>query len=283
MVLAVVALGVAALAYGASAVLQAAAVARTSRADLTGLVTGLARDPRYLGGFALTAAGFLLSMVAVRALPLFAVQAGRASSLAVTAALAAAVLGTRLRRHELTALAGVALGLVAVAVSASPEGPAPVTDDVRWAALAGALVLTAVTLGLVRAEDSPRAGVSCAVVAGLCFGLLSLSARALGPVTLPGLLVDPSAYALALSGAAGLLAGALALRQGQVVVVTATLVATESVSGALWGVLVGDHTAPGMGTVATTGFLLTVGSALVLARFGTVEAAPTTAPAPALV
>jgi hypothetical protein len=90
----------AALCYGASAVFQAAAVARSGRTHLTGLLGGLARDPRYVVGLLLVATGFLLSVVAIRALPLFVVQAGRASSLGVTAVLATLMLGTRLHHRE---------------------------------------------------------------------------------------------------------------------------------------------------------------------------------------
>jgi drug/metabolite transporter (DMT)-like permease len=255
-------------------VLQAAAVARASRPGLTGLVGGLARDPRYAGGLALVGTGFLLSLIAIRDLPLFVVQAGRASSLAVTAVLATATLGTRLRRSEAGALAGVAAGLVAVSLAAAPAGPAAVPDGVRWAVLAAAGVLAALTLSSVRTLRSARGGPVLAVLAGCGFGLLSLGARVLGPVTVPGVLADPSAYAIALSGATGLLAGALALQRGSVVTVTTTMVATEAVLGSLLGVAVGDRPAPGMGGLAVAGFVVTVGSALMLSRFGALEASP---------
>jgi hypothetical protein len=127
------------------------------------------------------------------------VQAGRASSLGVTAALAALVLGVRLNRRESFALGGVAVGLVTVALAATPQGPAAVPDAVRWALLAGS-----------------------------CFALLALSARVVGPIALPGVLTDPSAYAAGVAGAAGLLAGALALQRGTVVAVTTAMVATEA-------------------------------------------------------
>src|SRR3954467_8788785 len=98
-VLSVLAVAGAALCYGASTVFQAAAVARSGRTDLTGLVGRLAVDVRYLSGLLLVALGFLLSVLAIRALPLFVVQAGRASSLGVTAVLATLALGIRLRRR----------------------------------------------------------------------------------------------------------------------------------------------------------------------------------------
>ena len=272
--LSVLAVAGAALCYGASAVLQAAAVARSGRADLTGLLGGLARDPRYLSGLLLVAAGFLLSVVAIRALPLFVVQAGRASSLAVTAALAALVLGSRLNRRESLALGGVAVGLVAVALAATPQGPAAVPGAVRWAVLVVALALAGLSVAAVRTRPSARTAALVAALAGSCFGLLALSARVLGPIALPGVLTDPSAYAAGLSGAAGLLAGALALQRGSVVPVTTTMVATEAALGSLLGLAVGDRPAEGLAWLAAAGFVVTVGSALLLARFGAPETGP---------
>lgn len=271
MLLAVTAVAGAALCYGASAVLQAAAVARSRRTDLTGLLGGLVGDPRYLGGLSLVAMGFLLSLVAIRALPLFVVQAGRASSLGVTAVLATVVLGTRLQRRETLALAGVAVGLVAVALAARPQGPADVPGAVRWAVLAAAVVLAALTVVASRTRPSARAAGLVAALAGSCFGLLALAARVLGPIAVPGVLADPSAYAVGVASAAGLVGGALALQRGTVVAVTTTMVATEAALGSLLGLTVGDRPAAGMAWLAAAGFVVTVGSALFLARFGAPE------------
>jgi hypothetical protein len=272
--LAVLAVAGAALCYGTSAVLQAAAVARSGRTDLTGLMGGLARDPRYLCGLLLVAGGFLLSVVAIRALPLFVVQAARASSLGVTAVLAAIVLGTRLHQREKLALCGVAAGLVAVALAATPQGPAAVPGAVRWAVLAAAVVLAGLTVAAARTRPSPQAAALVAALAGSCFGVLALAARVVGPIALPEVLADPSAYAGGVAAAAGLVAGALALQRGSVVAVTTTMVATEAVLGSLLGLAVGDRPAEGLGGLAVAGFAVTVGSALLLARFGAPESGP---------
>ncbi|TFV66977.1 UNVERIFIED_ORG: hypothetical protein E4P37_04455 [Bacillus sp. AZ43] len=272
MLLSVLAITGAALCYGASAVLQASAVARSARSDLPGLLGRLALDPRYLGGLLLVAAGFALSVVAIRALPLFVVQAGRASSLGVTAVLATVVLGSRLQRSERLALAGVAAGLVAVALAATPQGPASVPGAVRWAVLAAALGLLALVATAARTRPSPRSAALVAALAGTCFGLLALAARVLGPVALPAVLGDPSAWAAGLAAAGGLVAGALALQRGTVVAVTTTMVATEAAVGSLLGLAVGDRPAEGLAWLAAAGFVVTVGSALQLARFGAPEA-----------
>ena len=279
--LAVLAVAGAALCYGASAVFQASAVARNTRTDLTGLIGRLAGDPRYLCGLLLVAGGFLLSVVAIRALPLFVVQAGRASSLGVTAALASVVLGTRLQRREMVALGGVAAGLAAVALAATPQGPATVPSAVRWAVLGVALLLAALTVASSRTRPSPRSAALVAALAGSCFGILALAARVLGPISLPGVLTDPSAYAVGVAAAAGLVAGALALQRGSVVAVTTTMVATEALLGSLLGLAVGDRPADGMAWLATAGFLVTVSSALVLSRFGSADQTAPAGPGPA--
>jgi hypothetical protein len=272
MVLSVLAIAGAAVCYGASAVLQAAAVARSGRTDVGGLLGRLAVDPRYLVGLALVAAGFLLSVVAIRALPLFVVQAGRASSLGVTAVLAAVFLGSRLHRAEQLALGGVGVGLVAVALAAAPQGPAVVSVAVRWVVLAAAVLVVGSTVAASRSGPSPRAAGLLATLAGSSFGLLALAARVLGPVSLPDVLLDPSAYAAGIAGLGGLLGGALALQRGTVVAVTTTMVATEAAVGSLLGLLVGDRPAEGLGWLAAVGFVGTVGCALLLARFGVPDA-----------
>lgn len=262
----------AALCYGASVIFQAIGVERARSSALAGFVRGLAADSRYLTGMALTAAGFVLSLFAIRSLPLFVVQAGRASSLGVTAVLAALVLDARLRRREKAAVLGVVLGLVAVAGAAQEQGPAHVSDAVRWtilaAALAGATFIgLSARFGRGSARDRRPATV-LALVAGSCFGLLALCVRVLGPITLPDLLTDPSAYAGGVISLTGLVGSALALQRGHVVAVTTTIVATEAVLGSMLGVAVGDRPADGRAWLAVLGFAVTIVCALLLARFG---------------
>jgi hypothetical protein len=95
-------------------------------------------------------------------------------------------------------------------------------------------------------------------------------------------LADPSVYAIGLSGVTGLVAGALALQRSSVVTVSTAMVATEAVVGSLLGVAVGDRPAAGMAGLAAAGFVVTVGSAMLLARFGAPAAvSPATDPEPA--
>ena len=139
---------------------------------------------------------------------------------------------------------------------------------VRWAVLAAAVGLGGLTLAAARTRPSAGTAGLIAALAGSCFGLLALAARVVGPITFPGVLTDPSAYAAGVAGAAGLVSGALALHRGTVIAVTTTMVATEATCGSLLGLAVGDRPVDGLAWLAAAGFVVTVGSARMLSRFG---------------
>lgn len=270
-----VAVAGAALCSGTAAVLQASAVARLPRAtSVSGsFVLRLARSPRYLAALGLIAVGFGLSFVALRELPLFVVQAGRASSLAVTAVLSVLVLGVRLRRAELIAVLAIGAGLIVVGWTAGEQASAAVGGVGRLILLAAVLALLPVAAVALRVRALPRSGLLLAVIAGTCFGLLALGARILRGLDPGALLTDPAAWAMAGAGALGLLCGALALQRATVVTVTAAMVAVETVLGSVLGMLVcGDRPTPGLALPAAAGFALVLVGALALARFGAPEA-----------
>lgn len=265
----------AALCSGTAAVLQASAVAHLPRARSVsrGFVLRLARSPRYLTALGLIAVGFALSFVALRSLPLFVVQAGRASSLAVTAMLSVLTLGVRLRRAELVAVLSIGVGLVVVGWAAGAQSSTDVGGAGRVILLAAVLGLLPAAAVTLRMRDVERSGLLLAVIAGTCFGLLALGARILRGFDPGTLLTDPAAWAMAGSGALGLLCGALALQRASVVTVTAAMVAVETVLGSVLGMLVcGDRPSPGLAFPAVVGFALVLVGALALARFGAPEA-----------
>jgi drug/metabolite transporter (DMT)-like permease len=275
--MALLAVAAAALCSGAAAVVQASAVGRLPTADAVsaGFAVRLLRSPRYLIALALVACGFGLFLLAVRTLPLFVVQAGRASSLAITALLSVLILRRRLQVPEIVAVFVIGSGLVVVAATAGPQAREEVGNATRLLLLAAVAAVGLAAAGAVRIGDPTRSGLALAVSAGSCFGLLALGARMLTGFA-PGILVaDPAAWAMAGAGALGLLLGALALQRTSVVSVSSAMVATETVLGAILGMIVcGDRPAPGLVLPAVFGFLLVLAGALVLARFGAPEAVP---------
>lgn len=270
----------AAVAYGTGSVLQAlAARSAPAAAGLDPrLLLRLLRSGRYVAGVGLDAVGFLLSLAAVRTLPLFVVQSVVAGFLAVTAVLGALVLHTPLRRPDRVALGVVVLGLALVGASAT-EGPAvDVTRAEQWGLLGTTAVLAVLAVGVAR-TPGPRGAAALGAVAGLAFGATSVGARMLPASLSPGapgrtlatVATQPAAYALLAAGAVAMLAYSTALQRGTVTQATAPLVVGETVAPAVAGLLLlGDAPRPGWGGAALVGFGLAVAGAVALSRHGEV-------------
>ena len=266
----------AAVCSGVATVLQSVAAGRLPRARRpdASLVRGLGSSRLYVGSLGLVAVGFLLALLAVGSLPLFLVQAGRASSLAVTAVLSVVFLGRPLGRRDVVSLVAVAAGLLLLAAAADPAPSQEVADPVRWALLGAALGLGLLGALVTRTSRDHHGGAALAVLAGGGFALLALGARTLDGLAPLDLLTDPAAWAMGVAGLLGLLLSAMAFQRSSVVTVTAVLVATETVCAAVLGAVVnGDRTRDGLMGVAVVGFLLAIGGALGLARVAAVPTA----------
>ncbi|WP_431683651.1 hypothetical protein [Kitasatospora sp. KL5] len=264
----------AAVCFGFACVFQARGARAAPPADRirAGLVAHLVRSGPFLLGTGLDIAGFALSVVALRTLPLFLVQAVTNAGLAVTAGAAVWLLGARLRRSDLAGIAAVVAGLVLLALVSGREGRDHAGPLFHYALLASAAVLLLLT-ALPAARRGNAAAAALGVLSGALFGITSLAVRVLDVSSVGALLTDPAAYALALGGLGGYLAFALALQRGSVTAATAAGTVAETFGPALVGVVVlGDQARPGTGWAALVGFVAAVGGTFVLARFGEIEA-----------
>lgn len=268
----------AAICYGVGSVLQALAARQTATAEGLDprLLLRLLKSWRYLVGLGLDGVGFLLSLVAVRTMPLFAVQSIIASSLAVTAVLGAIVLRMRLTRTDKIGLVVVVVGLVLVGCSAAEDRAVHVSDGEHWGVLIAslALALLAIPCGKL---TGPAGAASLGAIAGLAFGATAVAARMLpGDLSfdnitseLDDLLKNPTTYALGIACVVALLTYSTALQRGTVTQATAPLVVCETIAPAIVGItLLGDRPREGWAWVAVLGFTLAVGGALSLARHG---------------
>jgi drug/metabolite transporter (DMT)-like permease len=166
-----------ALGYGVASVLQALAVRRTSPAeglDLR-LMVRLSRSWLYLLGLAVDGLAFLLSLVALRSLPLFVVQSIVASFLAVTAVLGALVLKMPLRPSDKIGIAVVIVGLVLVALSAAEDKTVETTRSLSWGVLVAAILLAVAAFPLARIRGAAGAA-TLGAVAGLGYGVAAVAA-----------------------------------------------------------------------------------------------------------
>jgi hypothetical protein len=258
-----------AVCYGIGSILQAVGAARTATGATLDprLMVRLLRQGPYLLGVGFDAVGFLASVLALRTLPLFLVESTVASSIGVTALLAARFLHVRLAPTEWAALGAVALGLVLLAASAQPDPGKAVSTRGGWLLLSGVLLAVAVA-GVAERLGSARAGAVLAADAGLAFGGVGVAARTLRvPDPLWHLVGQPTFWALIAYGALGMLFFSAALQRGSVTTATAITFAIETTVPALIGLtLLGDRARPGFAVVAVTGFVVALGGCLALAR-----------------
>ena len=283
MVLGLLAAFGAAVCYGVASVLQALAARQTEAAEGLDprLMLRLARSWRYLLGLGLDGFAFLLSLVALRSLPLFAVQSIVASFLAITAILGAIVLRMPLRRSDKIGIGVVVAGLVLVALSAAEDRTVEASAAETWGVLVVAVVLAGLAVPLARMSGAIGAA-SLGALAGLAYGVVAVAARVLpAQLTVGALLTSPATYGLVIAGAVALLTYSTALQRGTVTQVTAPLVVLETVAPALVGVIMlGDRPRPDWGVVAVVGFMLAVAGAVSLARHGELSGDDTTAALP---
>ncbi|MFJ2581654.1 DMT family transporter [Kitasatospora aureofaciens] len=264
---------VATVCFGFGAVFQARGARSAPRADRVraGLLAALVRSWQFVVGTLLDIVGFALSIVALRSLPLFLVQAVTNASLAVTALAAVWLLGARLRRSDLAGIVAVVLGLTLLALGSGQEGREYAASAFHWALLGTTILMLLLTIVLVR-RNGTAAAAGLGLLAGAGFGVTSLAVRVMDVQSLGHFLTDPAAYALVVGGLGGYLAYALALQRGTVTAATAAGTVAETFGPALVGVAVlGDAARPGFQWCALTGFAVAVGGTFVLSRFGELD------------
>jgi drug/metabolite transporter (DMT)-like permease len=279
MVVSLLAALLSAVCYGIASVLQAISVRAASRRSVAqvgeagqgvdaGLLVRMLRQGMFLGSMALDLLGFVAQIVALRRLPLFAVQAIIAANLAVTAVVAAWLIHARLAVREWLAVAGVVAGVGLLSLSAGAEGAARVGSPFELGlivAVAGVGVAGFAVARLPNPYRTPALG----AIAGLGYGVVAVAARILPGFGVLQLVKSPVSYTLAAAGILSFLLYATALEGGSVTTATAAVILAETAPPALVGVIfLGDTTRHGLTAVAAVGFVLAVVCALLLARFG---------------
>lgn len=269
----------AALAFGVASILQAVGARgepTTDRLD-PWLLLRMLRHPAFLVSILLSVTGFLLHLVALRSLPLFAVQPLIASSIAVTAIVQAFLGHEPLSRRGWSLVLTVCVGLALVTV-ASVSGSA-VHPSTTWRA---ALVLVAVLVGLAGwlagGIRGARGASLLGFLSGLGFAIVAISVRAMPSLAIGSLIHDPAVLALVIGGGVAFLFYSTALQRGTVITATAAMAVGNTVAPVLVGLLaLGDQVRSGWEAAAVAGLLL-AGPAVVLLHDPREVQAPTTGP-----
>jgi len=260
----------AAICFGTATVLQAVATraATTGGGGDAALLLRALRQWRYMAGLGLDGLGFVFQIAALRSLPIYAVGAALASSLAVTAVVAARLLKVRLSGVEWAAVGVVCAGLAMLGLASGAEGDRAGSTALKWAMLGTACAV--LLLGLVggRLPERGRA-LTLGLGAGFGFGVVEVAVRLIDSLEPSTLVANPATYALLVGGGAGFLLLTTALQRGSVTTATAGLVIGETIGPAAVGVVgLGDRTREGLEWLAVLGFAVAVVGALALARFG---------------
>ncbi|ATL29947.1 hypothetical protein [Streptomyces formicae] len=261
-----------AVCFGTASVLQAVAARATAPGTGSGVDPALLlralRQWRYLAGLALDGLGFLLQIVALRSIPIYAVGAALAASLAVTAVVAARLLHVRLSGVEWGAVGVVCAGLAMLGLASGDEGERTGSTTLRYVMLGVALAVLLLGAVAGRLPDRGRA-LALGLGAGFGFGVVEVTVRLIDDISPGALVTNPATYALLLGGGAAFLLLTSALQRGSVTTATAGMVIGETVGPALVGVVwLGDRTREGLAWLAVLGFAVAVAGALALARFG---------------
>jgi drug/metabolite transporter (DMT)-like permease len=244
------------------ALLQAEGARRATRARPAAI------QPRYLAGMFLVLVGWGCAVMALRVLPVFAVQAVIGGTIALTAVVGARLIGARLPIATRLAVAACLAGLVLVAASAGSEQPPVHRPGVDVVLLASLLLLAVAVLVLRQGKHAWP----LALLSGLGFGGGAVSVRAAHVQTGDGLdlallLGQPSTYLVVGFWLVGMVGYTAALSRGDVGAVTAVFTVSEVLVPGMVGIqLLGDPVRPGWGWVLAIGLALALAGTVVIAK-----------------
>lgn len=225
-------------------------------------------QPRYLGGMLLDLVAWGCAVMALRVLPVFAVQAVIGGTIALTALVSARLIGARLPTSSRLAVVACLFGLVLVAASAGSERPPLHRPGVDVVLLASLLLLAVAVLVLRQGKTAWP----LALASGLGFGGGAVSVRAAHVQTGDGfdlvpLLGQPSTYLVVGFWLVGMVGYTAALSRGDVGAVTAVFTVTEVLIPGMVGIqLLGDAVRPGWGWVLVLGLGSAVAGTVVIAK-----------------
>jgi drug/metabolite transporter (DMT)-like permease len=247
--------------------------AATGRATLR-IVWLWVRDPIWLAGLLLQAAGFALFVLSLAGAPLSLVSVMMQGGIALFVLFAYLGMGERARPWEWTGIAAITIGMILLGLSLSgheAEGPAQTTSMM---VLSTALLL----LGLIpyASQRFKGNGVAPATLSGMILGLASVYTKALAdnqlaPLTLTRLAGDPYLWATILTNIVGLVLLQNSFVAARGIIAMPLSSALSNIVPIVGGAIVFDERLPRdpmMAALRITAFVVTVVGSAMLAGYG---------------
>ena len=225
----------------------------------------------YMIGIGLDIVGWLLTLIAVRTLPLFLVQSIIAANIVITALLDQMILRRRLPRYGYRLIFLILLGLIVLAMTAAPTTTViAITPLVQWSAALGLIALGFISVLLVQ-NPNKSTSVALAVIAGVAFGAVSIVGRILiTNISFWQLFENPLMWVLVAYSGLGMLCLTLGLRHATATTVNAVSVTFQTVLPTIIGLsLLGDAVHSGSWWLTIVALILTLVASLALASLHT--------------
>ncbi|MHB1864651.1 MAG: hypothetical protein ACYCPS_00590 [Candidatus Saccharimonadales bacterium] len=238
---------------------------RPKRIDVT-LLARLFKNPAYVLGTISEVASFILSLVALRVLPLFLVQSIFAGSVIVTVLIEKIIYRQKLKALIYISISVILLGMLLVSLAAEASRTSFVNSDIRIAIDVAPVILIVFIL-LASLLSSRYKGITKALIAGLGFGGTSLIGRIMiYPSPFWHVLYNPMMGALIVYGLLGQYEMMVALQNTSSTTTNALLILTGTILPAILGLVVfNDVVRSGFFPIIAVGiFLIVVGSLLIV-------------------
>lgn len=196
----------------------------------------LAKNGYFVGGILLDLLGFVATIVAIQALPLFFVQSVETASIIVTIIGAKLLLGATTTRRDYRYIAVVLVGLLFLCLATGRESASVVSTVLRQGLITSAWLTAIISAGLSKSlAKHPR---WTAFISGLNFSMVAILMRI---ISLHGSLIhlatNPLTIALAANGILGIMLFTMALQAEAVSIIYGVTFVTETIIPTVIGIV----------------------------------------------
>ncbi len=226
--------------------------------------------PEWLGGFGLTAVGFVVHGAALSLGSLTTVQILQTSQIVFAVPLSARVAHVAVHRRDWAGAAMVVAGLALVLVALRPSEDEGAGTPDGWAVAVGGIAVVVIAVVLAARVAGRARAALLGVAAGMVFGVegavLKVASDQIADERSLGALLGPAVWATFVLAGLGVVLQNVALAAGRLAVALATITIAAPITSAVIGVAVfGEHLATGpldvtfgllAGLLATAGVVL---------------------------